>query len=65
MIRAAADGGSGSNVEFLADAGAQDADEVVGVFAGEGGVVAGDFVGDPAAAGHESWTLQRLKSQHY
>ena len=41
------------DVEFLSDAGAQDSDQVIGVFAGEGGAVSRDFVGDPSAAGHE------------
>jgi hypothetical protein len=43
---------SGGNVEFLTDAGAQDSDQVIGVGPGESGSVAGNFVGDPAAAGH-------------
>ncbi len=53
----ATDNRAGSDVEFLAHAGAQDADQVVGVRAGEGGVVVGEFVGDPSAAGHERLNL--------
>ena len=43
---------AGGDVEFLADLGAEHAGEMVGVGADQGGVVSGDFVGDPAAAGH-------------
>ena len=50
----AADHGVGGDIEFLANAGAQNADQVIGVVAGEGGAVARDFVGDPSAAGHEA-----------
>ena len=48
----AADDGAGRNIEFLAHAGAQNADQMIGVLAGEGGAVARDFIGDPSAAGH-------------
>ena len=47
-----ADYGAGGDIEFLTDAGSQDADEMIGVFVGEGGMVARDFIGDPSAAGH-------------
>ena len=47
-----ADYGAGSDIEFLTYAGSQDADEMIGMVAGEGGMVAGDFIGDPSAAGH-------------
>src|SRR5271165_3413540 len=40
------------DIEFLADAGTQDADEVIGMVPGEGGLIATDFVGDPSAACH-------------
>ena len=43
-----------ANVEFLAYAGAQDANEMIGVFAQQRRVVSENFVGDPAAAGHGS-----------
>jgi hypothetical protein len=42
----------GNDVEFLADTGAQDAGQMIGMGAGERGVIFGEFVGDPAAAGH-------------
>src|ERR1700727_2218638 len=51
---AAADFRIGGDIEFLADLGAQDADEVVGMTAGEGGAVGGSLVGDPSATGHGS-----------
>jgi len=41
---------------------AEDADQMIGVGASEGGVVVGEFIGDPSAAGHgyvigEEWEL--------
>jgi hypothetical protein len=43
---------AGGDIEIFSDASAEDADEMIGVFAGQGGAVIGDFVGDPAAARH-------------
>jgi hypothetical protein len=44
---------AGSNVEFFTDAGAEGADEMIRVLSNQGGAVSGDFIGNPAAAGHE------------
>jgi hypothetical protein len=40
------------NVEFLSHPGPQNANEVIGVIAGQKGVIIGNFVGNPSAAGH-------------
>jgi hypothetical protein len=42
----------GDDVEFLSDAGAEHADQMIGVSTDQGRTVGGEFVGDPAAAGH-------------
>ena len=44
----------GDHIKFLADAGAKNAREMVGMGARKSSGVAVDFVGDPAAAGHGS-----------
>ena len=44
--------GAGGNVEFLADAGTQGANQMVSVFTLQRGVSFRNFVGDPSAAGH-------------
>jgi len=41
-----------NDVKFLSDASAEDADEMVGMSAGEYSSVARDLIGDPSAAGH-------------
>ena len=48
----AADVVSGGDIEFLPDASAKHLREMVGVGTDQSSVTAGDFVGDPAAAGH-------------
>src|SRR5208282_2248127 len=45
---------TGGNVEFLTDLGAQHSRQMRGMFADQGGGVSVYFVGDPAAACHES-----------
>ena len=52
--------GTGGDIEFLSYAGTQDADQMIGMIAGEGGVVAREFVGDPAASRHGEVGPQRL-----
>ena len=42
-----------SYFEFLSYSGAKYSGQVFSVFTGEGGAVAGNFVGDPATAGHK------------
>src|ERR1700692_3500274 len=51
---ATADGLAGGDIEILADASAQDADQMFGMSADKGSAIRGDFVGYPAAARHES-----------
>ena len=50
----AAHDGTGSNIEFLSNSGAENASQMVGVFAGKSGAVVREFVGDPSASGHSS-----------
>src|SRR5205085_10677235 len=42
------------DIEFLTDTGAENTSEMVGMCAEQKGAIAGDFVGDPAAAHDES-----------
>jgi hypothetical protein len=46
------DVGSGRNLELLAELRAEDLGEVAGVIAYQGGTISGDFISDPATAGH-------------
>src|SRR5437868_12905102 len=47
------DGIAGYDIALLAKAGAEDAREMVGMGSYKGGAAAADFIGDPAAAGHQ------------
>jgi hypothetical protein len=53
----ATDTHTGGDIEFLPYAGAENARKMLGVASGESGMIAGDFVGHPAAAGHEPQSL--------
>src|SRR5207253_8005149 len=46
-------GVAGYDIELLAKAGTQDAREMMGMGSYKGGAAAADFIGDPAAAGHQ------------
>jgi hypothetical protein len=48
----AADAVTRSDIKFLPDTSAQGLRQVPGMCTHQGGAIAGDFVGDPAAAGH-------------
>ena len=50
---------AGSNIELLSYASAKDANKMISVISDQRGLVAGDFVGDPSAAGHE-YEFRRL-----
>src|SRR5438105_13721572 len=45
--------GSGRDIKFLPDAGAKNANEMIGMLPGQSGTIPGDFVGNPSTAGHE------------
>src|SRR5204862_3283073 len=64
----ATDAFSGSDFEFLSYAGAKYSGQVFSVFTGEGSAIAGNFVGDPAAAGHKGsgqWLVNRSLPENF